>query len=50
MKISTGGGDKGFSSLADGKPLLKSDAPFEVMGDLDELSEMKILSVIPKIF
>ena len=38
MKISTGRGDKGVSSLADGKPLLKSDAPFEVMGDLDELS------------
>ena len=38
MKISTGAGDRGFSTLADGKPLSKSDICFEVMGDLDELS------------
>ena len=38
MKISTGNGDFGFSSLADGKPLPKSDMRFEVLGDIDELS------------
>ena len=38
MKISTGKGDTGFSSLADGNLLPKSDICFEVLGDIDELS------------
>ncbi len=38
MKISTGKGDAGFSSLADGKPLSKSSICFEILGDIDELS------------
>ena len=38
MKICTGKGDRGFSSLADGNALPKNSPCFELMGDIDELS------------
>jgi cob(I)alamin adenosyltransferase len=38
MKIYTKKGDGGFTRLADGKDLLKSDLRLEAIGDLDELN------------
>lgn len=38
MKLYTGKGDTGFSCLADGKKLKKSEVVFSILGGVDELS------------
>jgi cob(I)alamin adenosyltransferase len=38
MKIYTKQGDKGFTRLADGKGIVKSDFRLEAIGDIDELN------------
>jgi cob(I)alamin adenosyltransferase len=37
-QVTTRGGDRGMSHLADGEPRRKDDPLFEALGDLDELS------------
>jgi cob(I)alamin adenosyltransferase len=37
-QVTTRGGDRGISHLADGEPRRKDDPLFEALGDLDELS------------